>query len=89
MTEIQQLMDPTYDEMNEIEKVIERELRPRLQAFGRDVELLNVSKDGTAIVVIKKVSASLFNIRSEILEKIVVSKIKLCLPHIRKVVVNR
>jgi hypothetical protein len=87
----QVMIEVKYDEMDEIdeiEELIDRELRPRLKAFGRDIELLGFSKDGTVSVSIRKIEASLFIIMKEVLEKIVTSRIKLCLPRVRKVVIK-
>jgi DNA phosphorothioation-dependent restriction protein DptG len=85
MTDMQQLM---YQTFAEIEEVIDLELRPRLQALGRDIDSWYINDDGTVNVVIKKISSSLFNVNRDVLEKIVVSKLKLCIPRIQKVIIS-
>ncbi|NPV91805.1 MAG: hypothetical protein HPY50_13650 [Firmicutes bacterium] len=87
-TESEMQMDYVISLTEQINEVIVRELVPRLSAFSTEVELQEVNDDGTVSLMIKENKGSLFFIRREILENIVVSKIKYSISGIRKVIVT-
>ncbi|NPV93247.1 MAG: hypothetical protein HPY50_20995 [Firmicutes bacterium] len=70
----------------QIREIIEFELRPRLKSFDVEIELLEIN-DEIVKVAIKKIRQSLFDVRREVIEKIVVCKIKTSIAGIRKVIV--
>lgn len=82
--EIEQTVD-TYKKINEI---IDKEIESRLRSLGAEVELLSISDDGSVNLLIKKASPCIFDIRREVLEKIVVSRIKLSIPEVQKITVK-